>query len=437
MDYENLKNVLNYPDIYERLAVLGNSLSELRKDLRIDGIAGGNMSRRNVFLAGDPPFISIEDDIITYDKEAFRDYMHEVMDNLIGKDLNEGNLKNRIRELEDMLREKDGIIQKMKTEAEDLEKRLLKAEIEQKVMVASTLTVGPKEKAADDIFLVDPERYLDVDACVAKYGGILDSFYKEMPTDEKEPEGFEPGHELNGRNHNLRIMNTVGTKRFLQKRADDIKEAKEIEKETGKLFPDSVPAGKPCRIEARDRILRNRAETMNHIIKCDRLTNQEKLMLYAMNSFYTGTRDERLLCYAGQHCINADFFIYIMMDPNVCQNYEETIWFLDQFADASEFRMKLNLARELIEGKWYIKAEYKGKETKFQLVPIEEFNELRERAGLPVSEFGYKGKGAAAGENAGDSGSFPGVDFHDIADSMINIPDDGYRMPELDDDYPY
>lgn len=61
--------------------------------------------------------------------------------------------------------------------------------------------------------------------------------------------------------------------------------------------------------------------------------------------------------------------------------YENTVAFLSQFADASEYRMKLDLARELIEGKWYITADYNGRTTKFQLVPIEEFNELRKNSG--------------------------------------------------------
>lgn len=113
--------------------------------------------------------------------------------------------------------------------------------------------------------------------------------------------------------------------------------------------------------------------------------------MYAMNSEYHNTHIERLLTYAGAHCINADFLIYILEDPDTCTTYENTVDFLSQFADANEFRMKLNLARELIEGKWYITADYNGQKTKFQLVPIVEINELREKVGLPVSKFSYKG----------------------------------------------
>ena len=126
-------------------------------------------------------------------------------------------------------------------------------------------------------------------------------------------------------------------------------------------------------------------------MKLDRITNQEKLMMYAMVSPYHGTNIERLLNYAGQYCINADYLIALLEDPDICTTYENTIDFLNQFASPSEFKMKYDFAQELIEGKWYITAEYNGRQTKFQLVPIDEFNELRQAAGLPVSEFGYKG----------------------------------------------
>ena len=130
--------------------------------------------------------------------------------------------------------------------------------------------------------------------------------------------------------------------------------------------------------------------SVNSILQNSDLTNQEKLIMYAMNGEYHNTNIERLLVFAAQHCIHADFLIYILEDPDVCTTYENTVGFLDQFANASEFRMKLNLARELIEGKWYITADYNGKDTKFQLVPIDEFNELRRAAGLPESKYTYK-----------------------------------------------
>ena len=211
-----------------------------------------------------------------------------------------------------------------------------------------------------------------------------------------------------------------------------------MESRVGQLFP-AHGDGKSERQKERDKILRNRFISLNNIIKSDRLTNQEKLMMYAMNSEYHNTHIERLLTYAGAHCINANFLIYILEDPDTCSTYENTVAFLSQFADASEYRMKLNLARELIEGKWYITADYNGRKTKFQLVPIDEINELRKAAGLPISKFSYK-------EEEEDD-PFPDEveeevpkkpDFvEDIAPGSygdIDIPDDGFEMPPMDNE---
>lgn len=79
---------------------------------------------------------------------------------------------------------------------------------------------------------------MDVDACVARYGGELDSFYDEIPTDSSDT-GYEPGHELTEKNHALRTMRTDGTKRFFEKRIRDNAEVKKIENNVGQLFPGS------------------------------------------------------------------------------------------------------------------------------------------------------------------------------------------------------
>ena len=135
---------------------------------------------------------------------------------------------------------------------------------------------------------LDPEELLDVDKCVAKYGGELDSFYEELPTDEPST-GFEPGHELTERNHALRVMKTVGTSRFFKKRIKDNAKVKETEACVGQLFPGHGDK-KSERKRERDKVLHNRFISLNKIIECGRLTNQEKLMMYGKH--FGG-------CYAG------------------------------------------------------------------------------------------------------------------------------------------
>lgn len=371
MDIRLLETIQNYPEVYEYLTSTKEVTLDQLKDYLVNekGIKTGSLSRRLKLIEDGAPFISLDGEKIIYDRKAASLFVDELA-KLLGVEQ-----RQTIRELQEKIQENA--------------LNEVRAELERKVLVASSIKVGPKVHASDETFLVDPEELLDVDKCVAKYGGELDSFYEELPTDDSDT-GFEPGHELTERNHALRIMKTVGTSRFFKKRINDNAKVKETEARVGQLFPGHGDR-KTERQRERDKILHNRFISLNKIMESGKLTNQEKLMMYAMNSEYHNTHIERLLNYAGAHCINADYLIYILEDPDVCTTYENTVAFLEQFADASEFRMKLNLARELIEGKWYITADYNGRKTKFQLVPIEEINELREKVGLPASEFSYDG----------------------------------------------
>ena len=454
MDYAVLKKVVEYGDVYELAAEGMTSVEELKTALKKNGATGGTLQRRMDFLTGEPAYIMVDGDHIKYDYQALAAELLGVMKSLMppnysvgAENVSEKDTRNQVRILTEendkcikKIKELEERIHKLKAELAVRSSDYLKTELGRKVLVASSISVGPKENVSDECFLVDPEELLDVDACVARYGGELDSFYDEIPTDSSDT-GYEPGHELTERNHALRTMKTVGTRRFFEKRIRDNAEVKKMENNVGQLFP-GRGNGKTERQRERDKILRNRFISINNIIKSTRLTNQEKLMMYAMNSEYHNTNVERLLTYAGAHCINANYLIYLLEDPDVCTTYENTVAFLSQFADASEYRMKLDLARELIEGKWYITADYNGRMTKFQLVPIEEFNELRKIAGLPISEFSYRNvdvKKTDRGQNdempcrpafVESISSNPGTN--------IDIPEDGFSLKVDDEeDYPF
>lgn len=454
MDYAVLKKVVEYGDVYELAAEGMTSVEELKTALKKNGATGGTLQRRMDFLTGEPAYIMVDGDHIKYDYQALAAELLGVMKSLMppnysvgAEKVSEKDTRNQIRILTEendkcikKMRELEECIHKLKAELAVRSGDYLKTELGRKVLVASSISVGPKENVSDECFLVDPEELLDVDACVARYGGELDSFYDEISTDSSDT-GYEPGHELTEKNHALRTMRTVGTKRFFKKRIRDNAEVKKIENNVGQLFP-CRGNSRTERQRERDKILRNRFISINNIIKSTRLTNQEKLMMYAMNSEYHNTNVERLLIYAGAHCINANYLIYLLEDPDVCTTYENTVAFLSQFADASEYRMKLDLARELIEGKWYITADYNGRTTKFQLVPIEEFNELRKIAGLPISEFSYgdvKSKKLDRGQND-EMPCKPAFVESISSDSgtNIDIPEDGFSPPENEEeDYPF
>lgn len=459
MNVDKLKQAMDYSDVFKIIANGTCDMEELDAELKDKAANSSALQRRRKWLSDTPAYLTIEDGQISFDVGGLAHDLSELRKLVIperfdsdGVEEMEAEIEMLKRQIDDLTTElqeysqkitqQEGYISKLKLELSIKTGSSLKTELERKVLVASSISVGPKVHTTDECFLVDPDELLDVDACVARYGGELDSFYNEIPTDSGNA-GFEPGHELTERNHALRTMKTVGTRRFFEKRIKDNAVAKATESRVGQLFP-AHSDGKSERQKERNKILRSRFITLNNIIKSDRLTNQEKLMMYAMNSEYHNTNVERLLTYAGAHCINANYLIYILEDPDICTTYENTVAFLSQFADASEYRMKLNLARELIEGKWYITADYNGHMTKFQLVPIEEFNELRKAAGLPVSKFSYK--------EEEDDDLFPD-DKHDgeevpqkpdFVESIgtgsyadVDIPDDGFEIPPMDEEIEY
>lgn len=457
MNVDKLKQAMDYSDVFKIIANGTCNMEELDAELKDKAANSSALQRRRKWLSDTPAYLTIEDGQISFDVGGLAQDLSELRKLVIperfdsdGVEEMEAEIEMLKRQVDDLTTElqeysqkitqQEGYISKLKLELSIKTGSSLKTELERKVLVASSISVGPKVHTTDECFLVDPDELLDVDACVARYGGELDSFYNEIPTDGGNA-GFEPGHELTERNHALRTMKTVGTRRFFEKRIKDNAVAKATESRVGQLFP-AHSDGKSERQKERDKILRSRFITLNNVIKSDRLTNQEKLMMYAMNSEYHNTNVERLLTYAGAHCINANYLIYILEDPDICTTYENTVAFLSQFADASEYRMKLNLARELIEGKWYITADYNGHMTKFQLVPIEEFNELRKAAGLPVSKFSYKEDDDPFPDDKHDGEEVPQKpDFVESIGSGsyadVDIPDDGFEIPPMDEEIEY
>ena len=486
MEKETMGMILQNLDVYDSIAKGSDTIAKIRMTMRKEkGIDGGNLQRRVVDLK-DPkeravkyPFVNVEGEEVFLDSDGLFVYLRDFAKGL-GLDLLEKGreadqsmkemslkliyMKNEVDECYHTIDAQSERIKDLDDEIARLKKENMKAETERKVLVASSIKVGPQKELTEDIFLDDPKKLLDVEKLVTIYGGELDSFYEEIPSDKEEamPDEeakkydpkyrdryetiYEPGRELTQDNYRSRTMKRIGTKRLFEKRLKDIEMIKEFEEEHGAVFPDSTELmynpedNSTARKRERNRILKNRFETLNRIIECDEFTNQEKLMLFALNGNFKHGFMQQYLEHAGKYCINANFLIYLLQgtNPNVCETYDNMIAFLDQFLCPSEFRMKLDLARELIEGKWYIEAEYNGRKTKFQLVPIDEFNELRQRVGLPVSELRYKGddkpadktekKKEGSGSDAAKVAKVVNMDKYDI-------PDDGFRQP--DDDLPF
>jgi len=369
MDYTVLKKVVEYGDVYAIAARGIDSVEKLKTILKSNGATGGTLKRRNEFLAGEPAYMSIEGDVLFYDCISLANDLQELTDSLIPQKYQKGakdraeleELRKRLSKLKDekeqcekKISEQEEHIRNLKAKLDVQVKKELKSELERKVIVASSIKVGPKKHGTDEMFIEDPDDLLDVEKCVARFGGELDSFYNEIPDDEEDT-GYDPGRRLSLKNYLLSVMKRIGTEGLFKKRAKESAEIKEKESKVGKLFPGHFDKLDEQQKE-RHNFIRNRYRALNDVMKNENLTNQEKLMLYGLNSIYHGTNFEKLLLYAGRHCINANCLIEILEDPDTGYNYENTLAFLQQFAEPSEFRMKLNLARDLIVGKWYISA---------------------------------------------------------------------------------
>lgn len=68
--------------------------------------------------------------------------------------------------------------------------------------------------------------------------------------------------------------------------------------------------------------LRKNKISIQTIVNDDRMTDQMKLQMYARFSDYHGTDMERLINYAAQYGVGAKWFIQVLEDADICDNYE-------------------------------------------------------------------------------------------------------------------
>ena len=244
MNIEKFKQAIDYSDVYNLIAVGNEEMESLDAALKEKAANSSALQRRRKWLLDEPAYLSIEDGLITYDVSSLSKDIDELRGIVIPEwfdRIQSRKLDERMQELvsrneklttlkdsyEKTIAEQNARIEVLEKELQEAKAELLKADLSRKVIVSSSIKIGPVERDFDEIYLTDPTHYCDIEKCVAKYGGILDSFYQEIP-DDKEEESFEQGHDLTLRNYLLKVMKTVGTERFFKKRIKDNAEAKKI-----------------------------------------------------------------------------------------------------------------------------------------------------------------------------------------------------------------
>lgn len=445
MQTEVLQNLVNYSDIYEYVSEGKKTTSQIKEYLmKKKNITEPTARRYLKTITGDKTGVfQVQAGMIQINQPVIEKVMQELVQDF-GVGLNEvadaklremeaenkkllsqvKQLEKKVTELEakeaqykeaqeceeelNMYRtqryeEKKERIRELTSEKMQLVQELRKAELEQKVMFVGALEMVPKPED-DGLMLLDRSIVnLDIEKSICKFGGKRASFYEVVEDDPDHPQfdekGQIPGHELNQENYMLRIARSVMPDLFFKSWAADNQVEKEFQRTHGVVMKESK-----AKQQARDKADQSKSEIQKHteerlrknkisiqtIVNDDRMTDQMKLQMYARFSDYHGTDMERLINYAAQYGVGAKWFIQVLEDADICDNYENIRDCLRMFLQQSDFHKKLELVQELLDGTWTVKVEYEGKPTAFAFVPVSEINEIRTCLKLPPSKFTNK-----------------------------------------------
>lgn len=118
--------------------------------------------------------------------------------------------------------------------------------------------------------------------------------------------------------------------------------------------------------------------TTEELLAYDGLTNSEKLALYAFFSKRYSKEKQEILEQAAKNGINAEFVIRILETYIVSKKTKNAFLEALKLAGSdSEYQFRMKFARELIMKQWSIEAQYNGKMTSFQLVPVQEMEKIK------------------------------------------------------------
>lgn len=428
MRQDLLDHLKNYEHIYECVAVKKKTIQEIKEYCITEkGMNESTLRRHFKTIADDKNngMLIVDSGGFSINKPLVRDVFTEIFqmlnvefDDVSGeimerKDAEIEELKKSVERLNEEKRdltndvgkeqkrnkEKDAEIIRLNNKIASLVQDQISKQLNRGVVYAGGLTIDPGPTAKEALFLDESIIDLEIEKSVSKYGGKRDSFYSvsEDVKESLDEDGNKlPGNELSKENYFLRTARSIMSKPFFETWAKDVSEEKVFNKKHG-IVPTVSDARKKARAKAdagktdierhSEELIRKRKISIQTLLNDDRFTDQMKLQLYARFCDYHGTEMEQLINFAADYGINARWFIQVLESPDDCDNYENIRDYLRIFAKPSEFKKKMDFARELVDGVWNIKMEYDGKPTQFALVPIDEIKEIKERLLLPESKF--------------------------------------------------
>ena len=127
--------------------------------------------------------------------------------------------------------------------------------------------------------------------------------------------------------------------------------------------------------------------TVEKLFEMDDKTSTEKYALYVLCKGNLTQEQMDLLETAKRSGIHANFVIHILENYRISKKSKDTFWeVLKLTKDESEYKMRQTFGQELIEHKWYIRADYCGKECVYGLVPIEDFEHMQKQLKAQVEK---------------------------------------------------
>ena len=400
-----LNHVKSYQDIYSFISRGQKTEGEVREFLESTGRAESTV---RTFLTSlkkreTPGLLVSKDGIIYVDAVKSRAFIDELMEVLGIPDDNElmsqfveenAELKQQVLEYQNQITDLKEILKSEKKKQEEQERTILSLNskikqinsklweqkkivinsVEQKVLLKDSISIAPITEAGEMALLNEIRPLIHIEPTIIETDGERASFYEDSQTDE----------ELSEANHQKRTIRRILTDLLLRKRTEEIKE---------EVLTEEPVQEQECKTKIPNKTNYHKVRRQYYIqsiINSKILTNQEKLALYAFYSDYHGKDMEKLLNFAGDKNINANLLIDLVESAKENGSIANVENMLRQFAKPSLVRAKLDFAKELIAGEWYITAEYNGKPTKFTLVPIDEINLLRKAIDLPELQIEQK-----------------------------------------------
>ena len=272
------------------------------------------------------------------------------------------DLKKEVDDLKAIIFQRDATIKAMIEKENALSKELeeaMKKTLELPVIIVSTEEILPEVSAWEGQFV-----------SMHKKGTVLgfdnedqEEAIQEEPIDEKaeKKEGFI----LTYANYVKRGIQKMFTKTFMAGRVNELLEKK-----------------------GQTKFVSNK-NYVNNILKEPSFTNQQKLAMYAAFSEYRHSDFEKLLNFAGDNGIDANLLIQWVESLGDELDYLQIKNALRQFAKPTEYKLKYDLAKELLLGVWQVEFYKNGVPTRFRLIAEPDIEMIREKLGLSESAFTY------------------------------------------------